>query len=169
MALSEECLTRWKQQADGGDPDAQIRMAWEYVRGKAVPKDVGRAVALFRAAEPSRGRLARFYLAKALIMNGDASFSSVIRQDCDSGFGPALYLMGVVAQQGRLGARDTEKAVQYFSLAARDNHLPSEVYAWRLESKSIWCWVVTFPYGFALSMRTIALYFKDPYDLRVLM
>jgi TPR repeat protein len=169
MALSEQCLTRWKQLADSGDPDAQIVMAWEYIKGEAVPKDFGRAVALFRAAEPSRGRLARFNLAKALIRNGDASYSSVIQQDCDSGFGPALYLMGAVAQQGRFGTRDTEKAVQYFSIAARDNHLPSEFYAWRLASKSIWRWITTFPYGFRLSLRTLALYFKDPYDLRVLM
>jgi hypothetical protein len=46
MALSEECLTRWIQLADSGDPDAQVVMAWEYVEGEAVPKDLGRAVGL---------------------------------------------------------------------------------------------------------------------------
>jgi TPR repeat protein len=113
--------------------------------------------------------LARFNLAKALIMNGDVSFSSVIRQDCESGFGPALYLMGAVARQGRFGDRDIRKAVQYFSLAARDNHLLSQFYVWRLQSKSVWRWIATFPDGVALSVRVLALYLRNPYDLRILM
>ena len=168
MAPSDNSLARWKELADAGDPDAQIIVAWEYAKGKLVAKDFDRAVALFRAAEPAKGKVARFNLAKALMMNRDRSFKDVIRQDCDAGFGPALYLMGVAESKGLFYDRDVERAVQYFSAAARDRHLTSEYFAWRLTKKSIVCWLATLPYGLGLSLKVLAIYLRNPNDQRVI-
>lgn len=168
MARSEDRLAGWKQLAENGDPDAQIVMAWEYAKGKLVPKDFDRAVALFRAAEPARGRLARLALARAMIINRDHSFNEVIRQDCEAGFGPALYLMGVVALQGYFSERNVDQAVQYFSLAALDNHLPSKFYAWRNQRKSILEWLVTSPRFAGVALKVVFLSMRDPKDPRIL-
>jgi len=89
MAPSESWLARWRQLAANGNPDAQIVMAWEFVRGEVVPKDFDQAVKLFRAAEVSKGSFAKVHLAKAKIMNKDESYKDVIREDCNAGFGPA--------------------------------------------------------------------------------
>jgi hypothetical protein len=111
MARSQKALSQWQQLADCGDPDAQIVMAWNYANGKIVAKDFDRAVALFRAAEPAKGPLARFNLAKAMILNSDQSYDTVLRSDCDAGFGPALYLMGVVEERGIFHERNLDKAL----------------------------------------------------------
>jgi TPR repeat protein len=168
MARSEDQLSGWRRLADSGNPDAQIVMAWEYAKGKLVPKDFDRAIALFRAAEPARGRLARFNLAKAMILNGDPSFSDVIRQDCDGGFGPALYLMGVTEARGTFHERNVDKALHFFSLGAKDHHLLSACFAWRLQRKSFIGWLTSLPYGIGLGLRVTVLNFRDPNDLRIL-
>jgi len=167
MAASKNPLAGWQKLAEAGDPDAQIIVAWEYAKGKLVAKDLSRAVALFRAAEPAKGRLARFNLAKVLMMNRDQSFEEVIRQDCNAGFGPALYLMGVAEFKGIFHDRNIERAVEYFSAAAQDNHVTSEFFAWRLQKKSILRWLVTLPYGIGLSFRGFAICLRDPDDLRM--
>ncbi|HEX5315130.1 MAG TPA: hypothetical protein VFX22_00655, partial [Candidatus Kapabacteria bacterium] len=168
MPRSEEYLQQWKELADSGDADAQIVMAWEYIKGRRVPKDLDRAVALFRAAEPTKGRLARFNLGKAMIFADDASFADVLREDCEAGFGPALYLMGVAEARGKFGSKNVDQAIRYFSLAARDNHLLSEVFAWRLQKKSILQWVKTFPHGMRLMLKVAVLEWRDRNDLRIL-
>jgi TPR repeat protein len=58
MAKSSDWLERWQEVADSGDPDALIIVAWEYVKGEMVEKDVDRAFALFRAAEKLKPALA---------------------------------------------------------------------------------------------------------------
>lgn len=168
MSRSEESLAQWKQLAADGDPDAQIVMAWEYIKGKRVPKDLDHAIALFRAAEPAKGRLARFNLGKAMIFSHDPSFADVLRGDCEAGFGPALYLMGAVEARGIFGTRNLDQAVRYFSLAARDNHLVSGFFAWRLQRKSLLQWIKTLPQAMHLSLKVIALEWRDPNDLRIL-
>src|SRR5258708_2558455 len=100
MARSQDWLRRWSQLADAGDPDAQIVLGWEHATGKIVEKDFDRATALFRAAELQKPAVARLYLAKAKILNNDETFSDEIRDDCDAGFGPALYVMGTVEERG---------------------------------------------------------------------
>jgi TPR repeat protein len=167
VATGGEWLARWKELADSGDPDAQIVVAWEYVKGKLIPKDFDRAVALFKAAERSKGRLARFNLAKAMLLNRDPSFRNVISDDCAAGFGPALYLMGVSEAKGIFGNKNLDEAVRYFSLAARDGHITSEFFAWRLQRKSVVCWIRTMPYAVRLTLRYIPIYLADSTDLRV--
>lgn len=68
-------------------------------------------------------------LAKAMILNRDPAFGEVIRRDCEAGFGPALYLMGVVEARGTFHPKNVEQAICYFSLPARDHHLTSEFLA----------------------------------------
>jgi hypothetical protein len=102
------------------------------------------------------------------MINRDQSFEEVIHQDCNAGFGPALYLMGVAELQGIFHDRNIERAVQYFSAAAHNHHLTSECFAWRLQKKSILRWLVTLPYGIGLSFRIFALYLQNPNDPRIL-
>ena len=53
------------------------------------------AIALLRQLEEKSPELARFNIAKMKYLVGDASFKDDIQADCDAGFGPALYLMGI--------------------------------------------------------------------------
>lgn len=168
MSRSEELLAPWRELAARGDPDAQIVLAWEYAKGKLVAKDLDRAIALFRAAEPAKGRLARFNLGKAMIWARDPSFADVLREDCEAGFGPARYLMGIVEARGKFGSKNVDQAVCYFSLAAQDNHLLSEAFAWRLQRKSILQWIKTLPHGICLILKVAALELRDRNDLRIL-
>jgi|SRR6185437_14773109 len=168
MAKSKDWFKQWQELADSGDPDAQIVMAWEHVKGKLVDRDFDRAVILFRAAAARKPALARFNLAKAKILNRDETFEIEIREDCKAGFAPALYLMGVVEKRGIFHAKNLGRAIEYFSLAALNGHLVSELFLWRLKSKSFFQWFASLPYAARLFFKILAVQTRNADDLRVL-
>jgi len=155
----------WRARADEGDPDAQIALAWQYATGEYVKKDIEKALALFRSAESQKPQFARFYLAKAkLLLNNDASYPDDLAEDCEAGFGPALYLMGAAAHR----ARNRSEALHYFALAAENGHLVSEFFVWRLSRKGLLDRILTFPYSVRLFARIMVILFHDEYDIRLL-
>lgn len=168
MTNSADWLKGWRQLADSGDPDALIVVAWEYVKGDLLEKDFDRAVTLFREAEKTRPELARFNLAKAKISVGNETFSKDIRQDCDAGFGPALYLMGAVEANGVFHDKDIDQAIHYFLRAAQSNHLVSEFFAWRLTTKNLAQWIRTSPRALLVFLKAFAIKLRSADDLRVL-
>ena len=96
MSGSTDLLSESRVRAAQGEPVAQIALAWEHARGELIPKDLDAALALFREAERTEPQLARFNPAKAKFLNGDSTFRGELVADCEAGYGPSLYLMGVI-------------------------------------------------------------------------
>jgi TPR repeat protein len=168
MSWSQDSLKACQRLAENGDPDAQMALAWQYYKGEILEKNFDKAIALFRQAELKKPSLARFYLAKAKILNGDNTFADDLLEDCNAGFGPALYTMAVAEKRGIFREENLDEALRYFALAARDNHWVSEIYLWRLEKKSILEWLTTFPHAVRLLVRIFIIKVRDRSDLRVL-
>jgi TPR repeat protein len=164
MTMSPK-LETYRQRAKGGDPDAQISLAWEYFLGEEVPKDFTEAIRLLREAEQRKPEVARFYLAKAKLLEGDNSFADVNRNDCSYGFGPALYLMGA-ARDRTPSAEDKHEALAYFERAAAADHLVAKYFVWRMNSL-VWR-LITLPYAICLVLRIAIAKFRNPHDVRVL-
>jgi TPR repeat protein len=99
-------IEEYRQRAARGDAEALFELAWSHFRGDLVPKDFQTAIALLRQMEEKSPQLARFNIAKMKYLGGDASFQNDIRVDCDAGFGPALYLMGIyLKKEGTISAQ----------------------------------------------------------------
>lgn len=154
-------LNEWQDRADKGDPDAQISLAWEYAAGDRIEKNFEKAEALFRRAEMKKPELARFYLAKAKLLNKDLTFVNDIVEDCKAGFGPSLYIMGAAA-------KDRSEAIRYFKLAAQNGHLVSEGFVWRLEQKSFLNRLATLPDALRILKAIVLAKLRDPRDIRIL-
>ncbi|SRR6266540_5608757 len=168
MRRSRDRLNEYQQRADAGDPDAQISLAWEYVSGEHVEKDLEKAVALLRTAESGSPRLAHFYLAKVKILGGDTTFVNELIRDCEAGFGPALYLMGVAAERGLVNGASKDDALRYFRLAAERGHLIAKFFAKRLEKKGTIEWLKSVPSQVGLFFEIFITKFRNPRDLSVL-
>jgi hypothetical protein len=130
-------VDEYRQQAARGDPDAQYRLAWEYLRGEFIPKDVGAAIALLWQWEKTNPELARFNIAKIKYAEGDGSFTDDIRADCAAGFGPSLYLMAVYSLNKVGGKSGRASAIEYFGAAAQRGHRPSEFFVWKLSKLGV--------------------------------
>jgi len=126
-------IEEYRHRAARGDTEALFELAWGHFRGDLVPKDFQMAIALLRQMEETSPQLARFNIAKMKYLAGDASFQDDIRVDCDAGFGPALYLMGIYLKKSgdQTGASE---AVSYFRAASEADHLPSKILLWRYSS-----------------------------------
>jgi TPR repeat protein len=166
--MSEQWLQRYQQLSANGDPDAQIALAWEYVKGKIVRNDFDQAVVLFRQAELVKPYAARFNLAKAKLLNGDISFRHDLADDCKRGFGPALYLMGIAENRGLFGESNLDEALRYYALASENGHLISRFLEWRLKRLSISQRLATGISAIVLLITTFSILVRDPNDLRVL-
>lgn len=168
MTTREERFRDMQDRADGGDPNAQIALAWEYFKGNLVERSFPRAVDLFRSAESKEPRLARFNLAKAKIIENDSSFRDDIAPDCAEGFGPALFLMGMNAKRGYRFRKTPREAVEYFRLAAKSGHLISEIMLWRLENTNYLKRLKTlFPF-LRLFFKAMRIKHNNPDDVRVM-
>ena len=164
----EDWLTEYRRLADGGDATAQIALAWEYGRGENVAKDMDAAVGLFRQAERKKRGLARFYLAKLKLLNQDPTFRNEIPDHYEPEFGPAFYLMGVARKRGILCEPNLDEAIRYFELGARDNHLVSKFFAWKLRNMSPLQRITTFPHAVCLSIKMVIIKFRNVNDMRIL-
>jgi TPR repeat protein len=173
MGKSVEWLNETKQRAELGDRNAQIALAWEYIKGELVEKDVTNAISLFRKAELHKPEIARFNLAKAKMLEGDRTFQEDILQDCNAGFGPALWLMGMYALRRMYALRGAhrqealEEALRYFRLATQSGHLPSEGKVWRLE-RGLWSRISSFRYAARISFRMGSIKLRNKDDQRIL-
>jgi len=164
--MPEDRLREYQGLADNGDPDAQLSLAWEYFY---VRRDSHVGLRFFCQAELRKPGLARYYLAKAKILLNDNTFKNEIPDHYIQGFGPAFYLMGAAKKKGILCEANFDEAFKYFLLAKQDNHLVSEFFVWRLQKKSIFEWIVTFPWSACLCIRIIRIRIRNPNDVRVLM
>ena len=99
-------------------------------------------------------------------LGGDASFQDDIRVDCDAGFGPALYLMGIYLKKrgDHIGASE---AVSYFRGASEAGHLPSKILLWRYSSLSLGRRIATAIPTYLTALRFIAIAFRNRNDVRV--
>ena len=168
MANGKEWLEDIQERAAEGDPNAQIALAWEHVKGSVVERSFPRAVELFRRAEFKEPRLARFNLAKAKIMESDDSFKEDIASDCRDGFGPALFLMAMNAKRGYRFRKSPQNSIEYFRLAAKNGHLISEILLWRLERPNYLKRLGTLLPFLRLTFRAMRIKYRDRNDIRVL-
>lgn len=151
-----------------GDPEALFYLAWDYFKGRLVEKDVQAAIALLRQLEEKSPEWARFNIAKMKYREGDVSLKDDIKIDCDTGFGPALYLMATDSfrKGGQLGKSE---ALGYFRAAAQSGHIPSKIWVWRLSKLGFWRRLATAIPVYLMGFRFIAIKVRDPNDVRVLM
>jgi TPR repeat protein len=154
-----------RRRAALGEARAQFELAWEYVRGDVIPKDVNAAIAIFRQMEANAPELARFNIAKIKLLENDDTGLDELEKDCRKGFGPACYLMGVYAKQ-RKG--DLERAIMCWRAGADSGHLPSEYLAWRLTQMSLWQRIRTTIPAHRLLIRSLRLRWRDADDVRIL-
>ena len=156
-------LEEYRQRAPGGSPEAIFALAWEYFRERKSADDLQMAITTFRRLEEEHPTWAHFNIAKMKFLVGDASLKEDIRADCDAGFGPSLYLMGLCSR--RQGRRD--EAIGYFRAGAQSGHIPSKVLLWR-SSSSFHRRIVTLIPVCRLEFRWIAIALRNPTDVRVL-
>jgi TPR repeat protein len=168
MSQAADRLEGYRRLSESGDPDAQIALAWEYVKGELVDKNMDAAVRLFREAEQKKPSIARFNLAKAKIMMGDSSFKKDLLADCEAGFGPALYLLGIAEQKGVFQVPHPGTALEYFDLAAANGHLVSKFLLWRLAPKGWLKWLLMLPGALGLLLRISMVKYQDPNNPQVL-
>lgn len=149
------------------DTEAQFELAWEYFRGRGVPKDLHMAIALLRQLEQKLPELARYNIAKMKCLVDDPSFAEDIRADCDAGYGPALYLVGVSSKKKgtQIGASE---AIRYFQAGSQSGHLPSKMLLWRVSKLGFWRRLASAPAYLLLVFRSIKLASRNRNDVRVL-
>jgi len=166
-------LKETERRAGLGDADAQIALAWQHIKGELVEKDIAHAISLFREAELQKPKIARFNLAKAKILEVDRTFQDDILQDCNAGFGPALWLMGMFelrrmyALRGEPRQKALDEALKYFRSATQNGHLPSEAKVWRLE-RGLWSRLWSSKYVARLTFRMVATKVRNEDDERIL-
>lgn len=157
-------LVEYRRQAATGDPGAIFDLAWEYFRERKSVEDVQMAITTLRQLEEKHPEWARFNIAKMKYIVGDASFKEEIQPDCDAGFGPSLYLMGLFCRKKQGG---TDEAISYFRAGAERGHLPSKVLLWR--SYGFRRRVATAVPAYLAGFRWLAIALRNPTDVRVLM
>jgi TPR repeat protein len=159
-------IEEYRQRAARGDTEALFELAWGHFRGDLLPKDIEMAIALLRQMEERSPQLARFNIAKMKYLVGDASFVDDIRTDCDTGFGPALYLMGIyLNKRGRQIA--ASEAIPYFRAASHAGHLPSKILLWRFSRLGFWRRLATAIPAYSTAFRFIAISLRNRNDVRV--
>ena len=166
--MNNTTLEEYRRRAKRGEPNAQLELAWEYMKGEALPKDIDAAFALLRELEVAAPRLARFNIAKIKYLLGDQTFAEEIRADCEAGFGPSLYLMGVYSKQRVNGEKGLREAINYFRFAAREGHLPSEFQVWRIAKVGTWQRLATTIPAFLTFIRMVGIRWRDVDDIRIL-
>jgi TPR repeat protein len=160
--MTKTSIEEYRQRATMGSPEAIFDLAWEYFRERKSAEDLQMAIATLRRLEEKHPEWAHFNIAKMKYFVGDSSLKEDIRADCDAGFGPALYLMGLYSKMQR--RKDEE--ISYFRAAAQRGHIPSKVTLWRFSSFRRR--VVTAIPTYLLLFRWIALALRNPTDVRVL-
>jgi TPR repeat protein len=156
----------YRRRAALGDPDAQFYLAWDYFKGRLVAKDIPTAISFLRQLEKTSPQLARFNIAKMKYLVGDDSLKDDIRIDCEAGFGPALYLMA--GNSYRKGSQtDLAEALSYFEAAARNGHLLSRIWAWRLSRRGFWHRVATSISLLPMIVQIIVVMMRNEKDVRV--
>lgn len=120
--------------SDAGDADAAAHLGHMYASGRGAPRDLARAVELFRSASRRNHPSALYGLgvlhltgeaadvATGLDKDADKAFKS-LSQAAELGSPDAHFLMGVLHLKG-LGVkrRSAQRALSYFSLAAHAGH-----------------------------------------------
>ncbi len=154
-----------RRRAALGETRAQHELAWEYVRGDVLPKDLNAAIAILRQMEMNAPELARFNIAKIKLLDNDDSGLDELQEDCTRGFGPACYLMGVHAKQ-RKG--DLERAIAYWRAGAESGHLPSKFLVWRLTPMPLWQRIATAIPAQKIFIHLLRLRWRDADDVRIL-
>lgn len=166
--MNDTIPDEYRRRAAQGDPNAQLALAWEYMKGDALPKNVDTAFAILRELEVTAPKLARFNIAKMKYLLSDWTFAEEIRGDCDAGFGPALYLMGVYSKQKVGGDNGLREAIEYFLSAARHGHLPSEFQAWKLAKLGARRRLATLIPAYVTFIRMLIIRWRDIDDIRIL-
>jgi hypothetical protein len=124
------------------------------------------AISFLRQLEKTSPQLARFNIAKMKYLVGDDSLKDDIRIDCEAGFGPALYLMA--GNSYRKGSQtDLAEALSYFEAAARNGHLLSRIWAWRLSRRGFWHRVATSISLLPMIVQIIVVMMRNEKDVRV--
>jgi TPR repeat protein len=156
-------LEEYRRQAATGDPGAIFDLAWQYFRERKGAEDVRMAITTFRQLEEKHPEWAHFNIAKMKIIAGDASFKEDIQADCDAGFGPSCYLLGLFYRKQQGG---TNEAISYFRAGAESGHLPSKVLLWRYSGflRRVATLIPIYLTGF----RWVAIALRNPTDVHVL-
>jgi TPR repeat protein len=156
------------RRAELGDGDAQLELAWEYMRAENVPKNPARAIALLKQLEATRPEFARFNLAKIKILEMDNTYVDDIFRDCEAGYGPALYLMGLQIAKGFPDLKCRSEALKYYQKAANAGHLPSEFLVWRLSKLGAVRRLVTSLAAIRVLWKIASIRSQDVDDVRIL-
>lgn len=155
-------LDEYRRQAATGSPEAIFDLAWEYFNEQKSAEDLQMAIATLRRLEEKHPEWAHFNIAKMKYFVGDASLKEDIQADCDAGFGPSLYLLGLYSRkQGR-----KDEAISYFRAGAQSGHIPSKIAVWR--SFRFARRVVTIIPTHLTAFRWFSIALRNPTDVRVL-
>jgi TPR repeat protein len=161
--MAKPSLDEYRQQAATGEPGAIFDLAWEYFRERKSAEDVRMAITTLRELEKEHPEWARFNIAKMKFIVGDASFKEDVQADCDAGFGPSLYLVGLYCRKHG----GTNEAISYFRAGAQRGHLPSKILLWR--SFGFRRRVASAISAYVAAFRWAAIALRNPTDVRVLM
>jgi TPR repeat protein len=166
--MAKLTLEDYRRQAEMGNPQALFDLACLYYWGRGVSKDVETAIALLRRLEmnaPEWAQWARFNIAKMKYYERDASLRDYTKPDCDAGFGPALYLMGVYSTRegGEIGSSE---AIKYFRAAAQSGHAMSEFLLWKESKAGFWRRLATAIPAYLALLRFAAIGVRNEKDVR---
>jgi TPR repeat protein len=159
-------LEEYRQRVTISDPQALFYVAWDYFKGRLVPRDLPMAIALLRQLEEKSPELARFNIAKMKYLVGDDSLRDDIKADCDAGFGPALYLMAAHSYKNR-GETGSREAIRYFRAAAQNGHLISKIWLLRLSKPGFWGRLQTAIPMYWTGLQFVVIKIRNCDDVRV--
>ena len=161
-------VEEYRQRAEAGDPEVQYLLAWEYYTGQFVEKDSVQAISWLRILERTHPAFARFNIAKIKYMENHDSFIEDLRDDCEAGYGPSLYLMAIYSLRKVAGDKGRESAIAFFNLAFKNGHLPSRFLSWKLSRLGVWRRLLTIVPVFLSFGRSVIIATRDAREVRIL-
>ncbi|MFM5236634.1 tetratricopeptide repeat protein [Aeromonas veronii] len=116
---SEQPLSKIKQAAQKGEPEAQRTLGWMYSNGFEVPQSDEKAIFWYEKSAEQGNAKAQFFLGVRLASRGDNSQAySWYTKAANQGDADAQFALGVMYQDGRGVPQDYIKSYAWLSVSA---------------------------------------------------
>jgi TPR repeat protein len=119
-------IAGWKAAAESGDIDAQIKLAWEYVRGDVLAQDIPAATHWFENAAKSGNEEARVNQARFLCLRGVPKGIRELRDLAANNNWKAQFWLGrhFQSQTGRINQL---RAVVWFERSFKNGNITANI------------------------------------------
>jgi len=124
QGLFKESFSLYRQLAESNYPDSQIFTGWCYQEGIGVQKNEDKAYKWYLRAADLDSERGMFYVGRYLTYKNKYSEAiSWFNKAAKKNYSPALFLLGVIHDQGLGVEVDKNIAYKYFKKSAESGHL----------------------------------------------